>query len=232
MASWEDTFTILGSRKIPIARGQLVTTLSVLACQLRCSKQTVISFLKLLGDTGMIMVNDSEKKCTIITINNYNQYQPGRESLLAMSAGLEVVHELTNKNQEVDQRLDPFKERNNNYSSYALTREANEKFYEEIKTNEDFWEDSSVGLCTDPEELRLLAEQFFGERLAKAEYYRSRHEVEVHLFNWLRAALKREKKESQKNSKNIESYGKADIDSRRGCDAPPPRAEGASKGRF
>ena len=76
LANWKDQLTVLGSTPIIVKRGQFTTSLRSLAGELKCSKQTVINFLCLLEATGMIQRLSVQGKFTIITIVDYDNYQP------------------------------------------------------------------------------------------------------------------------------------------------------------
>lgn len=80
MANWKDDYTVMNDRKIPIYRGQLATTTRELAGLLGCCRQTLFTFLKILESTGMIRRETYCSKFTIITIENYDSFQPNNES--------------------------------------------------------------------------------------------------------------------------------------------------------
>ena len=77
-ASYEDNKTLVGHRVIEVKRGQLVVSLSDLAERFEVTKPTVIKFLDLLEQEGMI-TRSVDRKITIITICNYDSYQSLKE---------------------------------------------------------------------------------------------------------------------------------------------------------
>lgn len=77
-ASYEDNKTLVGHRVIEVKRGQLVVSLSDLAERFEVTKPTVIKFLDLLEQEGMI-IRGVDRKITIITICNYDSYQGLKE---------------------------------------------------------------------------------------------------------------------------------------------------------
>ena len=77
-ASYEDNKTLVGHRVIEVKRGQLVVSLSDLAERFEVTKPTVIKFLDLLEQEGMI-TRCVDRKITIITICNYDGYQSLKE---------------------------------------------------------------------------------------------------------------------------------------------------------
>ena len=116
------------------------------------------------------------------------------------------------------------------------------KFYDEIRSNEDFWKDASNALKTDIPKLKQKGEECFGEFLAKHLFKATLAEVQDHLFNWLRVALvkdmiiangksKKEKRAGQTTA-NTDKLKADGLDSRRGSYPTPPETSGVSKRRF
>lgn len=257
MANWEPQVTICGDRQVTITRGQFSTSTRMLAAKLGCSRQTLFTFLDHLESTGMIRRENIANRFSIITIVDYEKtYQPlsvkrsqkqdkkieekpfendvaddGRKSIQSDGA-----------DRRLDRKLDHIKKDKNikkeNTSISSLPRAKNEKFYQEIRESETFWSDASQGLSENPDKLRQMGEHCFGELMTKGKMKESREEVEEHLFNWLRRALEFERnpksdKTIKRDKKNdTDKKQKADIDSRRGADAPPPDSSVVPKRRF
>ena len=76
MANYEESETLVGTKKVTIKRGQILTTLSRLAGRWGSPRTSVHRYLSYLADEGYISKSASGNS-TIITINNYNQYQLG-----------------------------------------------------------------------------------------------------------------------------------------------------------
>lgn len=74
MASHEDYKTLSKGNLIDLKRGQLLVSLSFLSARWGRSKEKVLNFLKLLESDNMILRN-SDRKSTTITICNYESYQ-------------------------------------------------------------------------------------------------------------------------------------------------------------
>src|SRR5690606_18123909 len=74
MANHKDNKFLLGNELIEVNRGQLVTSELKLMERWSWGKSKLRDFLKLLEEDGMI-VRKSDRKKTVITICNYNEYQ-------------------------------------------------------------------------------------------------------------------------------------------------------------
>lgn len=87
MANWEKGFAIWGTKRVELERGQFSTTMRALARSLECTKQTLLTFLQLLEDDGMIRREMPGNKFTIITIVDYDEIYSPRTSGKSSSAG-------------------------------------------------------------------------------------------------------------------------------------------------
>lgn len=231
-AQYQDGVVTIGSKSVRLKRGQFVTSLKVLAGYMRCCKQTVITFLRVLESSKMIK---REKFATysVITIINYDKYQPSRNCRIPAFSGGEIDR---NSDRIADPKLDPIKERINKKekNSSSSSREKNLEFYQEIRCSEDFWLKTSEALSVSIEHLKKYAEEFFDERQAKEDFQEDVIKVRTYLFNWLRKKVEIHNKHTDKNlnSKKDTVYGTTETDNRRGVDAPTPSAETLSKGIF
>lgn len=74
LASYEDNKTLVKNQIANVKRGQFIGSLSFLAKRWCVSRDRVAAFLKLLQSDGMI-IKESDKNITQITICNYESYQ-------------------------------------------------------------------------------------------------------------------------------------------------------------
>lgn len=86
MANWEKSFAVWGTKRVELERGQFSTTMRALARALDCTKQTLLTFLQLLEDDGMITREIPGNKFTIITIVDYDEIYSPRASGKGASA--------------------------------------------------------------------------------------------------------------------------------------------------
>ncbi len=234
-AQYQDGDVSIGNKSIRLRRGQFVTTLKVLAGYMRCSKQTVLTFLRVLESSQMIK-REKNAKYTIITIVNYDKYQLSGPN---KSPSFERKNEVENdqvSDRSLDRKLDPIKERINKKekNSSFSSREENLKFYKEIRDSEDFWMNTSEALSIPIEQLKGYAEEFFVERQAKEDFQLLLKDVKSYLFNWLRKKVELQKNREEKiNTKQKETeHVETETDNRRGVDAPTPSRASLSKGIF
>lgn len=260
MANWEDGNTVFGSKKYDIKRGQFSTTMRVLAGKLCCTKQTLLTFLEVLEQSGMIKREMPGNKFTIITIVDYEIYQAGGVERSSMrkakyskfkapppddennATETDVGQNIQNNEpddysdkQKSDRKLDHIKEKRNSLSPSRI-REQNKKNLEELNKNENFWQDLADGLGMDKSKpdtipkLKNLGIQYMGEQNSKGKEI-SPSELPEHLFNWIRRSLQFPLQKN-KNLNHEHKNGKTETDSRRGFDAPPPESPQLSKSRF
>lgn len=234
-AQYQDGEISIGNKTIRLRRGQFVTTLKVLAGYMRCSKQTVLTFLRVLESSQMIK-RDKSAKYTIITIVNYDKYQLSGTNKDPSFERNETTENNQLSDRSVDRKLDPIKERINKKEkiSSLSSREENLKFYQEIRDSEDFWAKTSEALSISIEQLKGYAEEFFVERQAKEDFQLLLKDVKSYLFNWLRKKVELQKNREEKiNTKQKETeHVTTETDNRRGVDAPTPSRASLSKGIF
>lgn len=180
MAYWKAGYTVNGTKRYEIKRGQFSTNMRQLARDLGCTKQTVLTFLQLLEEEGMITREMPGMKFTIITIIDYDRYQGKADEKNQLKKSKKIIEnesktdlkndekldipdtEKDDKNdgngqvsrRKLDRKLDHLiknKEERISSSSYAHAREENSKTFEEIKREKNFWTDSAKGLGMDPE---------------------------------------------------------------------------------
>lgn len=80
LASYEDNKILVKNQIVEVKRGQFIGSLSFFTKRWGISKERVINFLRLLLSDGMILKN-SDKNVTLITICNYESYQDRPDNL-------------------------------------------------------------------------------------------------------------------------------------------------------
>lgn len=80
LASYEDNKILVKNQIVEVKRGQFIGSLSFFTKRWGISKERVINFLRLLLSDGMIL-KDSDRNVTLITICNYESYQDRHDNL-------------------------------------------------------------------------------------------------------------------------------------------------------
>jgi hypothetical protein len=80
LASYEDNKILVKNQIVEVKRGQFIGSLSFFTKRWGISKERVINFLRLLLSDGMIL-KDSDRNVTLITICNYESYQDRPDNL-------------------------------------------------------------------------------------------------------------------------------------------------------
>ena len=118
LASYEDNKTFVGNRLTEVKRGQFIASLRFLAERWKTSKDRVNAFLKLLIEENMIL-KESGKNATLITICNYESYQEISESSETPSRHLQDTSETPSRQTKEIQEIQEININNLN----ARTRE-------------------------------------------------------------------------------------------------------------
>lgn len=92
LASFEDNKSFNGNRLTEVKRGQFIASLRFLAERWKVSKDKVNAFLKILIQEGMI-IRESDKNETLITICNYDSYQDNSDDCQTPSRHLQDTSE-------------------------------------------------------------------------------------------------------------------------------------------
>jgi hypothetical protein len=80
LATYEDNKILVKNQIVEVKRGQFIGSLSFFTKRWGISKERVINFLRLLLSDGMIL-KDSDRNVTLITICNYESYQDRPDNL-------------------------------------------------------------------------------------------------------------------------------------------------------
>ena len=82
LAAWEDKQVLHDSHLFVLRRGQIIASISFLSERWGKSRPTIIKFLRLLEEEGMIKRSTVYRQTSILTICNYEKYQCNDESAL------------------------------------------------------------------------------------------------------------------------------------------------------
>ena len=171
-----------------IKRGQLVTSAASLAEQTGMSKRTILRNLLKLVDSGEIE-KAAQKKCSIITILKFDQYQ---------SVTFVTDNVTDNVTQHKNIRK---KERKNTSSSPSYAREGNSerRFYDALRGSTEMMAamHDAFGLTTDAYWTMLAS--FDRECEAKGKQHADMVDYKRHFFDWTRRHVEINGKEGNKN---------------------------------
>lgn len=79
LAAWEDKQVLHDTHLFVLRRGQIIASISYLSERWGKSNPTIIKYLKLLEDEGMIKRETLYRKTPILTVCNYEKYQCNEE---------------------------------------------------------------------------------------------------------------------------------------------------------
>lgn len=82
LAAWEDKQVLHDSHLFVLRRGQIIASISFLSERWGKSRPTIIKFLRLLEEEGMIKRSTVYRQTSILTICNYGKYQCNDDSTL------------------------------------------------------------------------------------------------------------------------------------------------------
>lgn len=187
IAEWSPTKLQLGNSVISIKRGEIVTTIRMLAKQMNTTAKTVLSFLSILEQNEMIILT-KKQRFTHIKIVNYERFQ---------NASNEALRE-----QKVKRKLQQIKENNkiinNNISHTARTRE--KEIAEEVLKSEYFIENCAKALECDIEQVKSLFEAFTNEMDITDKTHSDVSDFKQHFLNW--AKIKQNGRNTQQQNKS------------------------------
>ncbi len=219
-AEWDAKVVFYGNTEIHLARGQILSSIRGLAGRWKASPQTVMNFLQVLECNEMI-TRDTENRITVITITNYEKYQPkvsGDERKMERPSEHHPEHIINNKI-------------NNIKINSPNTREDEEKFFEEMKSSDLFGERICMVLKCDKAMFLSLLEDFEAEIMAVEQIHKSIQDCKKHFQNWAKIAI--QKKQNQNGNGTRQKPGATASDkhaSRRGTEPSDFKKKDYSKG--
>lgn len=186
-ATYEDKKVLVGNRLIELKRGQQVVSLSSLEERFEVTRPTVVNFLRLLEEDGMVL-RDTYQKVTILTICNYDDYQGLSTS--------KVTNDFTDSLPMTLPIRYPTKEEketkniNNTNSAHTYTREGNipwvadtERGYASTFIGQGSAIPFSKRVGKTPQEVVQLLEVYLADRELKNKGHKDINEF-VNLFLW------------------------------------------------
>lgn len=179
LAAWEKSKTIIGNNTYVVQRGQYVTTTRNLMYIWHCCSQTATEFLKMLEENDLIK-REKLPKASIITIKNYDVYQPSSVTLSSTKTTTKV---------EQKEKI------NNNISSSFLNvhaRKKNSNFLEELLKDEIYLESAVKNFQIRIEDVRMIAEKFNIEKTGLGETHENYPRYREHFNNYLRIHVNKE----------------------------------------
>lgn len=225
MAQWDPVTVSFCKTNVKLERGQLVTSLRVLAHLWQTNVKTVRIFLYDLELYGMIS-RVSNKKMTVITIVNWEKYQAIETAVSPMSE-----HKRKQKGQQKREPIKQIEEDNKINIIPSTLREDEEKFYEEIKSSDVYKENVCKALKCDQDKFLELLEDFRAEMRAVEKFHNSLTDCKTHFLHWARIAIN--KKQNQNGNGTRQKPGATASDkhaSRRGTEPSDFKKKDYSKG--
>lgn len=214
--------------------GQFISSARKLAASTNIDKDTVCDYLNMLESQKWI-IRTNVGNLTLFTITK-NSFAPGFNiEELSKNIPEGEAHkkiELSNSDTNSDTCL--LNNKDEGYKNKISLKEKNLKFYDEIRQNKQFWEQTSEQFHKDEGFLREISESFFKELQTKEDFKTSSKGVKSHLYNWLRRYLEFNSNlnnSSQTKLSNIQN-GKNTNDNRRGFDALPAQYDSSSDPKF
>lgn len=200
-AAWEPkTIPFNKDESVTIGRGQILTTIRQLMGQWGYYAQATLDFLNVLEKEGMI-TRESHSKFSIITIVNYDKYQDDDEKT----------------ERKTERKSKHTKEIKNKEINNSLSKEADEKFYDELFKQEIFFENASINLHIELNQVKKYCEQFKTDMLLQGKYHKDFDDLRRHFYNWLKIQTQKNNNDGIKQRKEEKTRNK--YETRRGTPA-------------
>lgn len=216
MAAWEPKQVTFGNATINLKRGQIATTTRTLSKRFICCKQTIHNFLAVLENHNMI-VKESNKKMTLITIVNYVHYQQESNTATIPDATQKSSAPKHKSDHKVGQIKEERKEEEKNIiNSTSPTRERDLEFFEGLKNSVAFFELCAMTLKIDIPTLKAFFNQFSAEMLLQEKFHTSSGDYRQHFFNWVKIQINKGSRSNSNGTGQKETANKREA--RRGTD--------------
>lgn len=219
MASWDDHKVMHDSHLFVLHKGELIASVSFLVERWDKSKPTIIRFLTLLQQEGMISRRTLYRQTPIITICNYERYQEQDNT---------NVDTLTDT--QVDTLVDPIVYPNKEGKEYnisssttikrACAREENPDYIAELKTSPLWLEQMAMKFRLSPDELVKRLNDFALDLKCRGTEHRNLTDTKRHFCDWLRIQIQSEKRQQQDETNRRNTQ-----DKRRGAEVTATKAE-------
>lgn len=208
-ATWCRTRYPFGGAVFDLERGQLVTSMRLLASKFGCSSQTVMNFLDMLEQARFIK-RDSGAHGTIITILDYDSYQPPNNNDSSMNVAVQK-----RKSPRKTEHREEKKESKNKKTSTSLSRDEEISIFEKLRADEDYWTYAQNILKQPKETLMQHFEEFCNYLLATNYFHSDESDLRQHFIN-----SEKKKMEGRGRPKKFNSDYETKQDARRST--PPP----------
>lgn len=211
LASYEDNKTLLGNSITEVKRGQVIASLRFLAERWNASKDKINAFLKLLVQDGMI-IRESDKNTTLITICNYESYQDVPEDSETPLRHLQDTTETPSRQTKEIQEIQEINNTNSartheaKFISWDAARER--EFYNSFKGRSAYLP-MATAVGKSGKDVVALLDVYMATREVINRGHKDYNEF-VSLFKWHieNNKIKLHEQPQQKKSKNIlEMYG-------------------------
>lgn len=234
-ASWKNQTVRFGGQYVHLQRGQLATTIRLLAGRWCCSAHTVITFLDVLRKEGMIAY-EPNKKFSVITIKNFNRYQgkgtasetePAIGENSAEYGGARMPVPERNLQPEMQQIKEDGKKIDNNIKKYLSLspRACEENYFSEIESNGNFLEQTAKGYDMTTAEVAVWLGKFKFEIMATEHFHNDCRDLKGHFYKWLGIKLEKQKRYERSSEKGGGSEFDNIYKARRGTDVKPHTAK-------
>lgn len=215
LAAWDDKQVLHDSHLFVLRKGQIIASISFLSERWGKSNPTIIKYLKLLEDEGMIYRQVLYRQTPIITICNYEKYQTQEAAQVDTLLDRQV-------DSIVDTQVDGNKEYKNinNISTISSKGESkNLKFIEELKKSQIWLEQMAMRFHISIDEIVRRLDDFALDCDCRGTEHQDFNDTRRHFNDWLRIQL-----EAEKRKNNVSDRQKSE-NKRRGSDVTATSAE-------
>lgn len=188
LANWDDKKVLHDSHLFTLKRGQIIASISFLSERWGKSNPTIIKYLKLLEDEGMIYRQVLYRQTTIITICNYEKYQTQ-----------EAAQVDTLLDRQVDSIVDTKVDRNKESKEYIIHNNAHtreENFLSELENSVFYMEGMAMRYHIGTDEVREALQVFAKECSLKDTEHRTLTDYKRHFHDWLRYQVEKKSKQN------------------------------------
>lgn len=188
LANWDDKKVLHDSHLFTLKRGQIIASISFLSERWGKSNPTIIKYLKLLEDEGMIYRQVLYRQTPIITICNYEKYQTQ-----------EAAQVDTLLDRQVDSIVDTQVDRNKESKEYIIhnnARTREESFLSELENSVFYTEGMAMRYHIGTDEVREALQVFAKECSLKDTEHRTLTDYKRHFHDWLRYQVEKKTKQN------------------------------------
>lgn len=179
LANWEENKVMCDSHLITLKQGQILASTSYLAKRWKRNRKTIIQFLNLLTNDGIIERTIVGRKTAIITICNYVKYQCSADTLTDTITDIltdTIADTIADTNKEYKEYVD--------VDNNAHTREEENIF--DIFNDESWVESMEMRWKTDKAALLSQFNEFVQDMKCRGkEGHKDVRDLKQHFNNWL-----------------------------------------------